>query len=665
MHGSRSIPEITLRAIILAIILTIILGAANAYLGLKVGLTVSASIPASVIALGILRFFKNSNVLESNIVQTAASSGEALTAGVAFTLPALIVIHHWTHFGYLATAAIAMVGGILGVLFSVPLRRAMLHDPALRFPEGTAIGTVLKAHDMEAGNMHNLLYGGGVGAVIAFCQGGIKVLSDSLNAWVVEGSTVFGTSIGFAPALIGAGYIIGVNTALSILLGIFLGWVVGVPIISHFHPIANLTDSTSIAMTLWDQYIRYIGLGTMVVGGVWAVIVLVKPMIQGVKASMHALHQERAGTAATERTEKDIPLNYVLWGSLIAIIPVYFIIQYAGTSHIPHISTGLHYSVNGVGVLFVLLGGFIFASICAYFAGLVGSSTSPISSMALIALIVVSYALVFLMSQYISLTAQNAESAAIAGTAIIITALIAAVAAISNDTMQDLKAGYMVGATPWKQQVMLMIGVIVAALVMPVILQLLFDAYGLGGVFPRPGMDPSQMLLAPQAGLMAAVVTGIITHNAHWNMAMIGVAIGIGALIADVILKPKGYRVPILAVGIGIYLPVGTASPLVIGGILSYFVNRQIKRRSKKLADAEQGQQFANNAHQCGLMIACGLVAGAAITGVLLAIPFVISGNSDVWDIVPKQDVVYTSIASLIVTLLLCYWVYRRVIGVK
>ncbi len=652
--ASQSLPEITVRGIILSIILTVVLAAANAFLGLKVGLTVSASIPAAVISMGILRFFKNSNVLENNIVQTAASAGEALTAGIAFTLPALIVIHYWDNFNYLTTVVIAMVGGIFGVLFSVPLRRVLLADQTLRFPEGTAIGKVLMASADKAVGLKELIAGSSVGAAISLCQTGFKLLADSLQVWWSVGSTVIGGGLGFNPAMLGAGYIIGIAVNVSILIGVILGWVIGVPILAHIYTLPAGLSSDQIALTMWKEHIRYIGLGTMVVGGLWTICGLFRPMIHGIMASFASVRQAKLhGAAHIPRTERDMNIVSVLWCGIILIMPIYFLFNHFSSSAALGLPLFLQQSTSWISVILVIVLGFCLAAVCAYFAGLVGSSASPLSSMSLVSLIVGSFVLSLLLGGHIHLTSDSTQAVLAAGIALIITSTIASMASISLDTIQDLKAGQMVGATPWKQQLMLIVGVIVAALVIPLTLQLLFQAYGLGGVMPRPDMDPTQMLAAPQAGLMAAIVQGIFTHNVQWDMMITGVIIAVIILIVDQFLRRFGLRLPVLAVGIGIYLPIDTTTPLIIGGILSWVAERGLQKRYKGKTDV------LARAHQKGLLLASGLVAGSAVMGVVLAIPFVLAGSSNVLRLISPHYELWTGIASVIVTLALCIWVKR------
>lgn len=652
----KNLPEITFKGVILAIILTIVLAAANAYLGLKVGLTVSASIPAAVISMGVLRFFRHSNVLENNIVQTAASAGEALTAGIAFTLPALIVIHYWTHFHYLTSMGIALIGGILGVLFSVPLRRVLLADSTLRFPEGTAIGKVLSASNDKSMGLKELLGGGFFGAMISLAQTGFKLLSDSWQYWFKAGTTVIGGGLGFAPAMIGAGYIIGIGVGASIFLGVFLGWLIGVPLLTHYYGVpAGLTAPGDIAVAIWKNHVRYIGIGTMIVGGLAAVFTLFKPMVRGITASIKSVKlMKLEGASEVPRVERDMNIITVAWCVLLAIVPIYCMFNYFSGLPVLGLPLILQKVVTLVAIFLVLSLGFVLASICAYFAGLVGSSANPLSSMSLISLIIGSFILSILLDSHLHLSVAGAHSVAAAALAIIMTAFIASIAAISNDTIQDLKAGQMVGATPWKQQVMLILGVVVAALIIPLILSLLFNAYGLGGVMPHPGMDPSQMLSAPQAGLMATVVQGIFTHDVQWSMMFIGGIIALIVLYLDAQAMKKGMRVPVLAVGIGIYLPIDTTMPLVIGALLSWFVDRQMKKRLK------DNSEHLHRVHQRGLLLASGLVAGSAVMGVIVAIPFVIAGSSNVLSLVPSSFVPYTSLASMVVTAVLCFWFYRK-----
>lgn len=658
ISAHETLPEITLKGTILAIILTVVLAAANAFLGLKVGMTVSASIPAAVISMGILQFFKQSNILENNIVQTAASAGEALTGGIAFTLPALIVIHYWDHFNYWTTCVIAFTGGTLGVLFSVPLRRVLLNNEILRFPEGTAIANVLMANEKENNSLRDLVAAGSLGGFISLCQTGFKILADHLQVWGETGVCIVGGGLGFSPALIGAGYIIGINACISIFIGITLGWLIGVPVLSYLYGIPAGLSHADVAMHMWSEHIRYIGLGAMVIGGLSAVIALIKPIVRGIMASVQSVIEAKTkGVSNIIRTEKDLSIITALWLTLLILVPIYFLTNYFTSNPALQLSTPLTYLLNGVSLALILALGFSVASICGYFAGLVGSSANPLSSMALIALIIVSLVLILFVGSNVEVSTQDLKGTAVAGFAIMLTAIVASTATICNDTIQDLKAGQMIGATPWKQQVMLILGVFVSAFSIPFILQLLFEAYGLAGVMPRPHMDPAEMLMAPQAGLMAAIVDGIFRYSIAWQMMLTGAIIALVILMLDKILaKYHKPRLPVLAVGIGIYLPMDVSMSLVLGGLLSYIVDKKLSKQYRD--DKPQYQQR----HRAGLMLACGLVAGAAIMGVLLAIPFVIAGSSNVLKLMPTQFESWSGILGLIAIVFLCIWFKHRVL---
>jgi putative OPT family oligopeptide transporter len=644
--ASQSLPEITIKAVILSVILTIILAAANAYLGLKIGMTVSASIPAAVISMGILRLFRKSNILENNIVQTAASAGEALVAAVAFILPALIFLHFWTGFNYWDTVFISITGGILGILFSVPLRRVLLAEKTLRFPEGTAIGNVLKANVTSGNNIQYIISGGFVGGIISFAQNGFEILSGSVDYWFRTGHAIEGVSSGFDPAVIAAGYIAGANVAFAIFVGVAVGWFIGIPYYSYMDGITQPHNLSGTALDIYHSHIRYIGIGMMLIGGLWTLVTFFKPMVQGIHASFVFLKAMRAeGASPIPRTEKDMPINYVSWSILILCVPLFVIFwHYTDPSHLA-ISTILRVTIVLIGTAFAVIAGFFFSAICGYFVGLAGSSNNPLSGMVLSALILISLFLLVFLNGKLHFEIDSHAALNAAAYALIIGGIIAAAGAISGDTIQDLKAGQIVGATPWKQQFMLIVGVIVAALVIPEILNLLFNAYGVGGIFPRPGMDSRQMLSAPQASAMAAVVQGIFGHHLPWYLLYTGFEFAVICVAYDAFLK-KHYnkRFPVLAVALGVYLPMSASMPLIFGGFLSWIVERQKPTYEQR---------------QRGLILASGLVAGAAIMGILLAIPFAIKKSSDALKIVSNSFTLTADTLTLVVTACLILWMYK------
>jgi putative OPT family oligopeptide transporter len=655
------LPEITWRAIILGIVLTIVLAAANAYLGLKVGTTISASIPAAVISMGILRFFRDSNVLENTMVQTMASVGETLTAGIAFILPALIILRVWDSFHYWQTVLVGLLGGGLGVLFTIPLRRALLRDRTLRYPEGVAIANVLRASaSHEQGDLRTLTAGGMVGAAIAWCQSGWQVLADNYQYWIATSSTVFGFSLGLSPALIAAGYIVGVNVALSLLVGIGIGWLAGVPILSFVYGLPAADNAMHMARMIWSTHICYIGIGTMLVGGLWTICTLVKPVISSIVASFASLRQiHLSEKVVVPRTERDIPIHYVLIGMLLLLLPIFCTIAYSIIPANKLITLEIRYFIAGFSTFYILVGGFIFCSVMAYFAGLIGSTNSPVSGLLISALLILCLLLVAFFNTQRGFNIEPSISILGAVVAIGSAVVIGAALSISNDTMQDLKVGQMVGATPWKQQLMLVCGVVAAAFVIPLILQLLYVAYGVGGVFPRSHMDPAQMLAAPQARLMASVAKGAFSHRLNWIMIGIGALVAAGCIVIDEMLKKVGTRLPVLAVGLGIYLPLESSIPFVIGGVLAYITQRRLAR-FYQCKPVERELKMQSHRHR-GLLLVCGIVAGASLMGVLLAIPFAIKQSSDALKIMPDAYAAFSGMLGVVTTLALCVWIYRVV----
>lgn len=655
-HSSQSLgnlAEITLKAVLLAIVITAVLGAANAYLALKLGQTISASIPAAIIAMGALRFFRKHNVLENNIVQTAASAGEGVACAIAFVLPALLITGYWTYFHYWETMLITLIGGILGVLFSIPLRRIMLNYPTLRFPEGTAIGNILKASTTGQAKMKYLVRGGLVGGCIGLFQTGFKLLADYLPLWKLNGGNLlYGMSFGFSPALIAAGFIVGMQACVSILVGIILAWGIGIPVYSHIYGVGNSGSLYDMALALRADHIRYIGVGTMLMGGLWTLVSLIKPIIISLSASFSTLqemrHQHHGGKLP--RAERDIPIKIVLIGSLFLAICAFFaFLHFFNNDQLP-LSNSLRYSISGFSVIYLLVIGFLLASVCAYLVGLVGVTNNPLSGLLIGSVLLTSLILLPIFSHLIHNNPAGIK--AVISIVIIITTVVATTTIISGENLQDLKAGQMVGATPWKQQIMLLIGVIVAAIVVGPVLELLYHAYGISGVFPHAGMNSAQMLPAPQAGLMAAVAQGVLGHSLPWKDISVGIFIAIVAIFVDEYLKKRDARLPILAIGIGIYLPPEITTAVVLGGIINYVCKNVLRKRNQNVdAGFEQGN-----------LLACGLVAGAALMGVILAVPFVLKGSSDALRLVSEKFAPVADILGLIVIAALCFWLYHTTV---
>lgn len=651
IRAEVSLPEITLKSVILAIIITAILGAANAYLALKLGQTISASIPAAIIAMGALRFFKKHNVLENNIVQTAASAGEGVACAIAFVLPALLMTGYWSHFHFWETMVITLIGGFFGVLFSIPLRRVMLSYPSLNFPEGTAIGNVLKASGTGKTKMKYLVNGGLAGGVIVLFQTGFKLLAENFPVWLTKGKVLFGLSLGFSPALLAAGFIVGIQACIALLVGIFFGWVVCIPIYSHIYGLPNVGSYYDMAMTLRADHIRYIGVGTMLLGGAWTLITLIKPIVLSLSVSIRSLREAKHNQEGFQlpRTERDIPIYYVGLGTLILAVAAFFTFLHFFNMEGQPLSEPLRYGISLFAVIYLVVVGFLLASVCAYIIGLVGVTNNPLSGLVLGSVLITSLILLLILGPLIH--QHPAIGKVGVSIVIIITTVVAIATVISGENIQDLKAGKMVGATPWKQQIMLMIGVTVAALVVGPALELLFRAYGIGGVYPHPGMDPAQMLSAPQAGLVTAVAQGVFGNSLAWTDIGIGVAFAAVAILIDEWLKKRNLRLPVLAIGIGIYLPPEITTAVIVGGVLNYVCKRVLRKRG------QSEQSF-----ETGTMLACGLVAGAALMGVILAVPFVLAGNSDALSLVPAGFAPFAKLLGLITLALLCLWLYKTTV---
>ncbi len=630
--SSAKLPEITIKAVILGVILAVILAGANAYLGLFAGMTVSASIPAAVISMGLLKMFKNSNILENNIVQTCASAGESLAAGVIFTLPAMIMLGAWSEFNFLDTALIAGFGGILGVLFTVPLRRALIVEKPLQFPEGIACAEVLKTGEHGGKGVKFVVWAAAFSALFKFSQTGLRLIAETVEgAKYLFGKNViayFGTNL--SPALIGVGYIVGLNIAILVFLGGIINWLVAIPILLLVQGGAPAgVTATVYANQLWSEQTRYLGVGAMVIGGLWALIKMRGSVFSGITSGL-AAYKDIKNNGLHDRLDHDMSMKWVLIIILFSIIPLYFL---------------YHFLVGSFGMsltmaLIMVVAGFLFSAVSGYMTGLVGSSNNPISGVTIATILFASLLILFLFG--------NTHSAS-AAAAIMIGAVVACATAIAGDNLHDLKTGYLVGATPWKQQVMLIVGTVVSAIVIAPVLNLLLKAYGIG---PVSAAHP-QSLTAPQATLMAAVAKGVFEGGLPWLMVGIGMVLSVFIIIYDQWLEKRGsdFRAPILAVAVGIYLPLELSVPIFLGGIISALIKRKVK--SKKL-DPELNE--TKELEQRGMLISSGLITGEALVGIFMAIPIVISGKADVAAFLGVHDF---TIPGIILILMLLYAIYK------
>ncbi|CAM4508294.1 MAG: hypothetical protein LEGION0403_FIIPPAGN_00602 [Legionella sp.] len=657
--ADKKVAELTFRVIILAIILTVLLAMSNAYLALKLGILTSASIPAAIISMGILRFFKNPTILENNAVQTAASAGEAVAGGIVYTIPALIIIGYWSHFDYLTNFFIAVSGGILGVLFSIPLRRILVNDRNLKFPEGRAIAEVLKS-SVEKSKISDILMGGAIGGLIELLQTGFKLIANSWGYWFVVKRSLFGLGAGFSATMIGAGYLVGHDMAISIFLGAIISWLVALPIVSRVYPeFLTHYNPEQAASFLWNSEMRYLGIGAMLFAGMWTFLKLVKPLSKSIQTSFSTFVAKSRMDLQVPRTDKDIPLPYLLMGIGVMASILFLFFQLV----LPLAQVGLDndYSPTLVffAVLYVLFIGFIFSVITAYFSGMVGVTASPGSSVVISGMLFAAWLLLVAIDHFLPLPLSPQQIQAAEAITIMIGSVVTGVAAIANDNTQDLKVGQLVGATPWKQQLMLLLGVVVSSLVIPPVMQLLFNVYGIAGVMPHPGMDVSQSLPAPTAALMAAITEAVFQNSLPWNMMFVGSGVILVIIFLNHIFKIRRFlNLSILGVAIGMYLPLSSSFPLFIGGMIALFVQRHLRRVQK-----DKEEQVTRK--QKGTLIACGLVAGSAIIDVLLAIPFSIAKNPDALQLAGagwKNASVYLGALS---TLLLAWWINRRVCSGK
>lgn len=658
--ADKILPEISFKAIVLSVLLTLVMAGSNAYLGLKIGMTVSATIPAAVISMAVLRFFRNSNILENNIVQTAASAGEAVAAAVVFTVPALLIMGYWSSFSFWQTFMIVAIGGTLGVMFSIPLRRAFVIESDLKFPEGIATGEVLKAGDnIASGGIKDLMAGGLWAALVKFGQSGLMIVGESIGAWTTKGKVVFGVSTGFSLVLVGAGYIVGVWVGLATLLGAFIAWGLGVPIYSYLFHTEPITDAAATASMIWAKHIRFMGVGTMVVGGLWTMVKLIDPIRRAVKTSLETFSHLRLGTALKVlRTEYDIPMVYVVLALGAMCLPLLYIFHDILSCCQFNLSTGHHWLTVIVVTFSTVFFGFLASAIAGYMAGLVGSSNNPISGVTLMSILLVSVVMLALLGNVVDFAADMQKALSAATMAIMTSAIICNAASISGDNLQDLKSGQIVGATPWKQQVMLLVGVIVGALIMGPIMQVLYEAYGIGTVFPREGMDPAQALSAPTATVLGTFTKAIFTHTMNWNLFIIGAVVGVLLIIFEFWAKKHNKpRMPVLAVAIGIYLPLDIIFPVVLGGLVAYFAERKLDKQRGALG--LKFQEFAEKAQQRGLLFASGLIAGEAIIGIILAVPFAAAERTDVFKLAIPNFEIPSLILGLLAFFGVSYYLYH------
>lgn len=670
MNDANKAPqELTIKVLFFGMLLSMILSAANAYLGLFAGMTVSAAIPAAVIAMGVMRFFRGSSIQECNLIGTCASAGESLAAGVIFTLPALLLLGFWDQFNYFWVAIIAGFGGLLGVLFTIPLRRSLIIEQKLQFPEGVATAKVLETGRKDPSGIWYIVKAAVAGGLFKVGANGIGLWPEIMQGAVrVRGSIAyFGSNL--SPALLSVGYIVGLNIAILIFVGGASNWLVTIPIVAAQEqwPVYQLeseaenpdqwnvfalayesldsnapaaerdaaaerntriqaklgtpVEALEYAQRIWSQRTRYIGVGGMLIGGLWTIFRMRKSLISGVASGLHAYRQIREGQPDVERTEQDLPMHWIIFLIIGSVIPLFLVYQHF-VQQIP---------ISLVMAVVMLITGFLFAAVAGYMAGLVGSSNNPISGVT-ISTVLVSAILLCLLMGLLDIGGPKgtglwewAKAVFAAGmrvgaekgpaAAVIIGAVVCCAAAIAGDVMQDLKCGRLVGTTPWKQQIMEMLGTGTAALIIGPVLILLQNAYGFAGM---EGAGP-KALSSPQANLMASVARGVFQGGLPWTYFGIGMGLAVLIIALDVYLQARNcsFRTPVLAVAIGFYLPFQLSVPIFLGGLVSLAVKRYHTSRRSETTEVEASDRR-------GLLMASGLITGEALMGILVAIPIVI-----------------------------------------
>ena len=638
------VAELTIRGILLGGIITLLFTAANVYLGLKVGLTFATSIPAAVISMAVLRPFPDSSILENNIVQTIASAAGTLAA-IIFVLPGLVMIGWWHGFPFVTTAAITATGGILGVMFSVPLRRALVVDTDLPYPEGRAAAEVLEVGSAardggaeSAKGLKVLIWGSLASAGFALLTQ-MKLATAEAARWFRVGAGATGISGGLSFALLGVGHLVGLSVGMAQLVGMATGWWVLLPFLTAHSDKGGSAEELANAVFRAD--VRFFGAGVIGVAAVWTLVKIARPVIGGVASALAASRARRGGEVLA-LTERDLPIGVVGLVSLAMLVPI-GILLWSVIAGGPLAASGV--VLIGGALLFVLVIGLLIAAVCGYMAGLIGASNSPVSAIGILSILAASLMLVALFGRD---TPPDTAQALIAY-ALIVTGIVFGVATISNDNLQDLKTGQLVGATPWKQQVALVIGVCFGALVVPVVMDLLNTAFGFAGA---PGAGP-QALAAPQAGLISALAKGVLGGDLNWPMLRWGALAGVAFVALDEALgRAKLLRLPPLAIGIGIYLPMAVILPVTVGSVLGWFYDRWADRRS----DAE-------GAKRLGVLLATGMIVGESLFGVVFAGVVAATNTDSPLAVVGAGFAPVALIGGTALFVALVWWLYRRTRG--
>jgi len=597
--------ELTLRGLVLGVLITTVFTAANVYLGLKVGLTFASSIPAAVISMAILAAVKDSTILENNIVQTVASAAGTLSA-IIFVLPGLVIVGWWTGFPFWQSFLICVSGGVLGVLFTIPLRRALVTTSDLPYPEGVAAAEVLKVGSGARGETKDgtgesregltaVMLGSIASAGLAIV-GATRIAAAEVTGFFRLGAVASsGYNIAWSLALLGAGHLVGLSVGMAMLMGLVISWAVAVPILTSLHPAAAGASLAEHTMTLWSTQVRFIGAGAIAVAAVYTLASLAKPVVGGLVSTLAASRVK----GIQDDLDRDLsPAWIITLTAACLIVAGWLSFTFAKSTVLAPNAVML----TLIAVPFVLIVGFVIGGVCGYMAGLIGASNSPISGIGILSIVICASAII------VAVTPTAETRAPLVAFALFITAIVFACATISNDNLQDLKTGQLVGASPRRQQIALIVGVGSGAAVIPPVLNLLAKAYGFAGA-PNVGVLAPNPLPAPQATLIAALAQGVIGGNLEWTMIGIGALVGVGLILLDRILGAlKKLRVPPLAVGIGIYLPMSATFAVVVGAVISHWYDG----RTRLMPNPARAQRL-------GTLVASGLIVGESLWGVLNA----------------------------------------------
>jgi putative OPT family oligopeptide transporter len=608
--------EFTIRGVLLGILITVVFTAAQVYLGLKVGLTFATSIPAAVISMALLRAFQTATIQENNIVQTIASAAGTLSS-VIFVLPGLLMIGWWSHVPYLATFGACVVGGILGVMYTIPLRRALVTNSNLPYPEGVAAAEVLKvgtgsragAAEGQAGLMAVVL--GTIASALFAALGAAKIFAAEVAGYFKAGAGATGLGASSSLALMGAGHLMGITVGAAMFAGLAIAWGLLVPIMTTLHPMPGVGVAEH-ALTIWRTEVRFMGAGVIGAAAIWTLGKLALPIWSGLTSAFEANKARKVGGAVIPRTEQDIPIGIVGLVSLVLLAPAgWFLAHFLTGGPI----TSLAVPLVAIGIGYVIFAGLLAAAVCGYMAGLIGSSNSPVSGIAILTIL---GAALMVGAAGRGVIGPDVAKALVAY-ALYVTTMVLAVAVVANDNLQDLKTGQLVDATPWKQQVALIIGVISGAIVIPFVLEIMNGSYGFAGAPNLSAVAGTTPLNAPQATLISTLAKGVIGGGLNWSLLGYGALIGLGLVIVDILLRRSSndrLGLPPLGVGLAIYLPSTVTAPVVVGAVIGWLYDKMVNK-----------DRMGEAAKRLGVLIASGFIVGESLFNVFLAAIVYFSDN--------------------------------------